>query len=70
MREQIGSLIGAETFDQGAALSMINARAEALQANGPELVAAAALFLDGLNAEQKSKIQSFAEKGGRRHNRK
>ncbi len=67
LREEMAGLITADTFDQGKALTMINERAAALQANAPELVAAAAVFFDGLNAEQKEKIQSFAEKAGRRH---
>ncbi len=54
-------------FDQGKALEMINERAAALQANAPDLVAAAAVFFDGLNAEQKQTVQSFSEKSGRRH---
>lgn len=67
LRTEVGNLVMADTFDQGKALEMINARAAALQANAPELVAAAAVFFDGLNAEQKQQIKSFAEKRGRRH---
>ena len=67
LREEMTGLIAADTFDQGKALTMINERAAALQANAPELVAAAALFFDGLNAEQKEKIQAFSENAGRRH---
>ncbi len=64
LRTEMNSLIGADTFDQGKALTMINDRAAAIQANAPELVAAAAVFFDGLSAEQKAQVQEFAEKRG------
>lgn len=69
--QTLGDLLGAETFDQGAALEMITTRTTALQAQGPELVAAAAQFLDGLNAEQKEELSKhvgrFSERRGKRH---
>ena len=65
MRTELTALISADTFDQGAALTMITDRAAALQANAPELVAAAALFFDGLSAEQKAEIQEFSKKAGK-----
>ena len=64
LRAEMNSLIGADTFDQGRALTLINDRAAAIQANAPELVAAAAVFFDGLSAEQKAQVQQFAEKRG------
>lgn len=69
MRTEMSSLVSADTFDQGKALSMINDRAAALQNNAPELVAAAAVFFDGLDASQKEKISEFAAKmhKGRHH---
>ena len=67
LRAQMTELVIADTFDQSKALLMINDRAAALQANAPELIAAAAVFLDGLTTEQKEQIQSFSEKAGRRH---
>ena len=68
LRSEMGTLISADTFDQGKALTMINDRAAAIQTNAPELVAAAAGFFDGLSAEQKEQIQTMAEKRGhRRH---
>ena len=66
MRLKLTALISADTFDQGAALTMITDRAAALQANAPELVAAAALFFDGLSAEQKATLQEFGNKAGKR----
>ncbi|MFK7994489.1 MAG: Spy/CpxP family protein refolding chaperone [Granulosicoccus sp.] len=70
--QTLGDLIGAETFDQGAALEMITVRTTALQNQGPELVAAAAQFFDSLNAEQKQQLSErmswFSEHRGKRHN--
>lgn len=66
LKEQISAMISAETFDQGEALSLINQRAEAFQANAPELVATAGTFIDSLNAEQKATILEFMERGGKR----
>ncbi len=67
IRAEMSELLTADTFDQGRALSMINDRAAALQNNAPELVAAAAVFFDGLDATQKEQISEFAQK--RRHGR-
>lgn len=69
IRTEMTSLVSSDTFDQGKALSMINDRAAALQNNAPELVAAAAVFFDGLDSSQKEKISEFAAKmhKGRRH---
>lgn len=67
LRTQMTDLAIADTFDQRKAMEMINERAAALQTNAPELVAAAAVFLDGLNVEQKQKIQIFSEKAGRHY---
>ncbi len=68
-RESIKRMLTADTFDQGAALDMISSRTAALQNNAPELVAAAAVFLDGLNAEQKTDIQNMLNRMGNRHDR-
>lgn len=67
MRADMTSLVSASTFDQGKALSMINDRAAALQNKAPELVAAAAVFFDGLDASQKEQINEFAGKMKKRH---
>ena len=66
MKEQLLQMINADTFDQGAALSMINERAAAFQANAPELVATAGTFIDSLNAEQKAAVQKFMDHSGKR----
>lgn len=59
--QTLKNLIGAESFDQGAALEMITARTTAMQAQGPELVAAAAQFLDGLDVEQKQELSELMD---------
>lgn len=67
MRTKMRSLVSSSTFDQGKALSMINDRAAALQNNAPELVAAAAVFFDGLDSSQKKKINELAAKMHKGH---
>lgn len=70
----LGDLMGAETFDQGAALEMITTRTTALQTKGPELVAAMGQFLDSLTAEQKQifseQIDKFSQRRGKRRHGK
>lgn len=68
-RAELRNLVAAETFDQAGALALIEARTAALQAQGPELVAAAATFLDGLSAEQKADVESFLDRAAERHRR-
>ena len=70
VREELQGLLVADTLDQGAALALIQARTAAMDAQAPELVAAAAVFLDGLDAEQKAEVTEFLDKrGGRGHRR-
>ncbi len=57
----------ANTFDQQAALDQINEPLTALQSNAPELVNAAAVFFDGLSAEQKTTLKDRLEKMQERH---
>ena len=58
-----------DTLDQGAALEALEARADAMRAAAPEIVASAAAFYDGLDAEQRAQIRSFVERRGKRRNR-
>jgi len=64
LRAQVESLVTADTLDQGAALTLIQRRTASMNAQAPELVAAAAAFLDGLDAEQKADVAEFLEKRG------
>lgn len=68
-KAEIAGLLAADSFDQDRALQMINDRVNAVQTNAPDVVSAAAVFFDGLNAEQKSQIQEFIEKKGKRRGR-
>lgn len=69
----LSELIVEESFDQQRALDSINERVSALQSNAPELVNAAAVFVDGLSPEQKAtlieKIDKMHKRRGHRHNR-
>lgn len=70
--QNLTELVKADTFDQGAALEMITARTTAMQTQAPDLVAAAASFLDGLDAEQKEELGDMMQrigKHGRGHNK-
>lgn len=68
-RAQILEHLQGDTLDQGAALSALEARADAMRAAAPELVASAAAFYDGLNAEQREQVREFLERGDKRGRR-
>jgi len=65
LRDDGLALLQSDTLDQGAALTLLETRADALRAQAPDLVAAAAVFYDGLNAEQREEVRAFAERGSR-----
>lgn len=65
-RQTLLDLVTAESFDQGQALEMITQRTTAMQTQAPELVAAAAVFLDGLDADQKQELNDIMERLGKR----
>ena len=69
LREQAQALLTATTLDQGAALALIERRTAAVRSQAPELVAAAAVFLDGLTPEQKADIEQFLDRKGRDRHR-
>ena len=69
LRQSVRDLVTADTLDQGAALALIERRTSAVQTQAPALVAAAAVFLDGLSPEQKGDIEAFLDRMGRRHDR-
>lgn len=66
---QMKEMVSLDTFDQTAALALIEQRTDAVRTNAPDLVNAAAVFLDGLSVEQKADITTFMEKRGGRHHR-
>lgn len=55
------TMITDEQFDQSRALDLVNAKADTMKQNAPNVVAALGNFLDGLNAEQKAEIVEFIE---------
>jgi len=63
----MSEFIADDTFDQEQALATINERVAAFQSNAPDLVNAAAIFFDGLNAEQKAQLTEKMEKMQKRH---
>ena len=69
LMEQMQEMLALDSLDQSAALDMIEQRTEAVRTSAPELVNAAAVFLDGLSVEQKADIATFIEKRGARHHR-
>jgi len=69
LRDEGLALLSSDTLDQGAALTLLESRADALRAQAPELVAAAAVFFDGLDAQQREQVRDFAERGARRGGR-
>ncbi len=68
-RTQILEHLEGDTLDQGAVLASLEARADALRAAAPELVASAAAFYDGLSAEQREQVRELLERGGKRGRR-
>jgi len=70
LMNNLTSLVTAETFDQQRALTMMDERITALQSNTPELVNAAAVFFDGLSAEQKAELSEKVDKMHQRHERR
>lgn len=69
-RQTLKDLVSAESFDQGAALELITQRTTAMQVQAPELVAAAAGFLDGLNVEQKQELSELMDRFGDRRGKR
>lgn len=70
-KAQIEELISEPVFDQVKALQMIEAKTRQVNDNAPAAIASLALFLDSLDASQKSQLQDFVSNRmhhGRGHN--
>lgn len=65
-QEAVRALIEADSFDQGKALELINARTASVNSAAPNLVIALGTFMDSLNSEQKQEILDFMSKRGDR----
>jgi len=69
---QIREMITADQFDQSKMIDLINRKAEIVQQNSSEVVAALGAFLDGLDQDQKNELASKLGKKrgwGKRHGR-
>lgn len=69
-KAEIQSLLAEPEFDQNKALQMVQAKTQKINDRAPAAIASLALFLDSLDMEQKTKVQSFIDKGmhhGRRY---
>lgn len=62
MKSEMLKFLDAESFDQGRAIELINAKTQVINESAPELIYALGTFLDGLDSEQKESIKSFMEK--------
>ncbi len=56
---EIQQMLADPVLDQAAALKMIEDKTQAINDRAPATIASLALFLDSLNPEQKSELQSF-----------
>ncbi len=56
---QVQQLLAEPVFNQAGALEMIQDKTQKINEKAPIAIASLALFLDSLNAEQKSELQSF-----------
>lgn len=69
-RNDVRSLVSADTFDQNKALQLITSKTASVDGLAPELVLALAGFMDSLNAEQKQEILDIMDSHKGRHGRK
>ncbi len=65
---QIQQMLADPVLDQSAAVKMIQDKTQAINDRAPATIASLAMFLDSLNPEQKSELQSFVtERMHRKH---
>jgi periplasmic protein CpxP/Spy len=62
-RAELHSVIAGPTFDRGKALGLVQAKTQAVQTKGPEVITAAADFFDSLRPEQQDKLRTFMDRG-------
>lgn len=68
-KDEIVTLLAADSFDQTRVLEIINEKTAALNQAAPGVVAAFGNFLDGLDAEQKAEIARMKEHRGEHRGR-
>lgn len=56
-RAAMQALVSGTTFDRDAAQTLLTQKTQAVQGQGPKVIAAMADFYDGLNAEQQQKVR-------------
>ena len=61
-RAEMQALVSGAKFDRAAAQAFVEAKTGALRSKSPEVIAAAADFFDGLNAEQQKQVREFMNK--------
>lgn len=66
---QIQDMLAEPVLDQNKALEMIQQKTQNINSKAPAIISSLANFLDSLDAEQKSRLQSFvADRMHHRHN--
>ena len=65
-RADIAALISGATFDRAKARALLDAKTAAVQAKGPDVIAAFGDFYDSLKPEQQTKLREALERRGRR----
>ncbi len=66
-RAEMRALVAGERFDRSRAQALVGEKTDALRGKSPEVIAAAADFYDGLNAEQQAKVRAFMDRRSRWH---
>ena len=66
---EIGTLLQDPSFNQARALELVQQKTQKINENAPLVITSLAVFLDSLNAEQKSQLQDFIKnhRGHHRH---
>ena len=68
-RAELKALIAGPTFDRNKAQVLVQAKTQAVQVKGPEVIAALADFYDSLKPEQQVQVRGFLERGHGRGDR-
>ena len=61
-RAELQALVAGTKFERERAQGLVEAKTGALRSKSPEVIAAAADFFDGLNAEQQKQVREFMNK--------
>lgn len=61
-RAEMQALVSGAEFDRSRAQAIVDEKSNAIRGTSPEVIAAAADFFDGLNAEQQQKLRDHLQK--------